>query len=87
MRPSCHQLLDPAQHLFEVGHRHLGALTLIGLIGAVARLRVLGKLAHVVVHRLAQFLHEFGDFLVAGALTHRLAQPFLSLTQTFQRVV
>jgi hypothetical protein len=38
-----HQFLDPAQHLFEVGHRHLGALALIGLVGRLARLRVLAS--------------------------------------------
>jgi hypothetical protein len=82
-----HQLLDPAQHLLEVGHRHLGALALVGLVGVVARLRVLGKLAHVIVHRLAQLLHELCDFLVAGALPHGLAQAFLRLAEPFQRVV
>ena len=43
--------------------------------------RFLGKLAHELVHRLPQLLHQPVDFLVARAILKRITQPFLCLAQ------
>ena len=81
-----HQLFDLAHHLVEVGHRHFHALAI--LLGTIfARFGIFGELLHVVIHRLAQLLHELGDFFVAGTLAHRLRQAFLGLAQPVERVV
>ena len=81
-----HQLFDLAHHFVEVSHRHFHALAI--LIGAIlAGFGILGELLHVVIHRLAQLLHQLGNLGVAGTLAHRLGQAFLGLAQPFQRVI
>ena len=85
-----HQLLDAVHHALQVvlrhGHAVVGHRVAILLRLLVLALRLLGKLAHVIAGRIAQFLHQAGDLLVAGAILHGLLQPFLGLAQTLQGV-
>ena len=83
-----HQFLNPVHQRLKLVHAHLlTLLAAVGLIGAVtAGLGLFRQHPQIVVGRLAQFLHQFGDFLVRGAVAHGLCQPLLRAPQPFARV-
>ena len=63
-------------------------LLLVGLVGAVVVrwFHLVGEHLHVVVHRLAQFLHQFSDFFIRCAVAHRFLKAFLRPFQTRPRI-
>ena len=84
-----HQFLDAVHHGLQVILTHLHATfchLLIVLEGAVAHV-LLGQLVHVILRGVPQFLHQLGDFLVRGAVLHRLRQPLLRALQPLKRIV
>jgi hypothetical protein len=75
------QVFDLVHHPFEIAlAQFLSGLHLGHRQVRVAR-GALSEFAQEFVHRLAQFLHQFVDFLVAGAVLQRLLQGFLRLAQ------
>ncbi len=79
-----HQLFDPVHQGLQFIHAHrLALLAVVGHIRAIARLGLFGQHPQIIIRRLAQFLHQFGDFFVRGTVAHRLGQPFLRAAQAF----
>jgi hypothetical protein len=80
-----HELLEPLEHLLQLVGRDLLHVLVLGHLLVVLR-PLLGELAHVVLHRLAELLHQLGDLLVGGAVAHRLGQAVLRPAEPFQRI-
>ena len=70
--------------------RHLHAVLLLTLLTVLllhaVLLRLARHLAHVIICRLAQLLHQLGNLLIRGAVAHRFAQTLLRAAHAFQRV-
>lgn len=85
-----HQLLDAIHHVLQVligQHLHVTRLAPVGLVGLISlALRLLRFLAQVILGRVAQFLHQPRDLVLARAVPHRLAQALLRRTHPLQRV-
>ncbi len=70
-------LLQLFQELLQLIAGHLHALLFLrGLSLGVAR-GLFGQLAHVILHRLTQFLHQLFDFRRVGPVADCLVQPVL----------
>ena len=86
-----HQLLDAVHHFLQVVLAHLHHVLVLShfLIRVVllVLLRLTGQLAQVIVRCLAQFLHQFGDFLIRCPIAHRLGQTVLRALQALQRIL
>ena len=82
--PLFHQLLKAVQHVLQLVAGNFLPVAVFGKLVAVARL--LGQLRHVILHRLAQFFHQFGNFFVRCAFAHRLFKTLLCPAQALHRV-
>ena len=80
-----HQALQFIQHLLQLIARHFHPFHVLGQLAVGVTLGLFGKFAHVIVQRLAQFLHQLFDFGRVGTIPHRLVQPVLRAAQSFHR--
>ena len=81
-----HQLLNAIHQGLNLVRRDLHIVLLGGLRGVgLVRigLHVVGQHLDIIIRRLAQFLHQGGNFSIRRAIAHRLGQTFLGAAQTF----
>ena len=78
------QFLDPVQKLLQLVLAEFhGVGIALGLLLVLVAHRLLRKLLHVVLHRLAQLVHQLGDFLFRRTVAERVRQPVLRPAQSF----
>ena len=86
-----HQLLNAVHHRLKIVLGHFHALLVLALlaVGVLFTLLLItaGKLAHVIIRRFAQFLHQFRDFLFAGTVLHGLGQTVLRAFKPFAGIL
>ena len=80
-----HQLLQLVEHLLQLVCRHLHALHVFRHLLVRVLLRLFGKLAHVIVQRVAQVGHQPVNLGFVGPVLDRLVQPVLRPAQAFER--
>ena len=69
-----------------IQHLHVFRLLLLFAVLFALALCLLRPLAQVILRRVAQFLHQARDLLFAGAIAHRLTQPFLRFLHAGERI-
>ena len=76
-----HQLFQFVQHLLQLIARHLHAVHVLRKLTVWVSLGLFSQFTHVIIQRLAHFLHQFVDLFGACPVSDRLIQTVLRALQ------